>query len=140
MRDQTPLVNNRLRRVQPLVQGDRQHRDNLSPKSPSCLDASSDSGTPLINTDYGEPSLWDKATENTEIISPQNPLLFWMRAQTLGHLWSKTDYGEPSLRDKATDNTEIIFPQNPLIPFWSGHGDREPLGETVCVVSGMVTS
>ena len=34
VRDQTPLVNNRLRRVQPLVQGDRQHRDNLSPKSP----------------------------------------------------------------------------------------------------------
>ena len=27
-----------------------------------------------------------------------------------------------------------------LIPFWSGHGDREPLGETVCVVSGVVTS
>ena len=100
MRDQTPLVNNRLRRLQPLVQGDRQHRDNLSPKSPSCLDASSDSGTPLVNTDYGEPNLWDK----------------------------------------ATDNTEIIFPQNPLIPFWAGHGDREPLGETVCVVSGVVTS
>ena len=50
VRDQTPLVNNRLRRVQPLVQGDRQHRDNLSPKSPSCLDASSDSGTPLAST------------------------------------------------------------------------------------------
>ena len=85
MRDQTPLVNNRLRRLQPLGQGDRQHRDNLSPKSPSCLDASSDSGTPLASTQTtaspapGPQGQGDR--QHRDNLSPKSPypLLGWTR-------------------------------------------------------------
>ena len=82
VRDQTPLVNNRLRRVQPLVQGDRQHRDNLSPKSPSCLDASSDSGTPLVKNRLRRAQPQGQGDRHhRDNISPKSPypLLGWTR-------------------------------------------------------------